>query len=85
MESKPAGDLRSPLDPVHSGTMAKKINPHFIERTCERNFRGISADLARIERLKEANRMMCMKNEGSDYPFWINDLYYSFLLYITQD
>lgn len=85
MESKPAGDIRSPLDSVHTNTMAKTIAPNFFEGTCQWNFRGVSADIARIERLKAHNVVMSLKTEGTDYPWWIENMYYDFLLYVTQE
>ena len=85
MESKPAGDIRSPLDPIHTSTMAKTINSEIFERTSKRDQRDCSADITRIERLKDTNRMMSLKFEGTDYPIWIEDLYLTLQLYVHEN
>jgi len=85
MEGKSAGDIRSPLDPIHPNTMAKKISPDIIQRINQRDFRGISADMKRIEKLKACNRDMVNKmHNGENYPVWIDDLYLTFQLYIQE-
>ena len=85
MESKSAGDIRSPLDPIHSNTMAKTISPDIIQRINKRDFRGISADIMRIEKLKALNREIANKMHfGEDYPIWIDDLYLTFQKYVPE-
>lgn len=85
MESKPAGDFRSPLDPIYTNTMAKTIDSKIFERTSKRHQRGCSANIARIEKLKDTNRMMSLKFEGTDYPIWIEDLYLTLQIYVQEN
>ena len=85
MESKSAGNLRSTLDPVHTGAMAKKINTNVVARTCKRNLRSTGAHIARIERLREEHRLMMIKTHGDDYAFWIDNLYFSLQYYLPED
>lgn len=85
MESKPAGNFVTSLDPIYTGAMAEKINTNIVERTNKRNIRGVSPDLARIERLRELNRMIGLKLHGKNYPFWIEDLFLEFQIYLPED
>lgn len=75
MENKPTCNLNSSINPLHSDSLAEEISPNIFKRIIERNFRGISADLARIEILKEKNRFFQLKTEEDSYPIWIDDVF----------